>query len=146
VTSAIAAPSLAKSPLLAGISVQFATSAANALDEGAIIHSAGPLFVNLENNDDMSMSTKIAVLRRLLMGDIHDRGNADIAGVFAKVAKGQVVLVAHVKSADAIASLVKLKRRHAPMMKFTLLGAAEAWLVSSVLWCRCMVSNRTKII
>lgn len=74
-----------------------------------------------------STSTKMALIRRLLLGGL-DVDN-QITRAMKKVVAGKLRLVVAVDKADIMASLIRLKEAVAPEMKLTFLGAHESWLV-----------------
>jgi hypothetical protein len=87
------------------------------------------LSINFHTSKD-STSTKIAFIRRLLLGEL-DEVN-EITEVMKKVAKGELRLVVEVTKADIMAALVRLKREIAPKLKMTFVGAHESWMVSAL--------------
>ncbi|ORY32152.1 hypothetical protein BCR39DRAFT_479328 [Naematelia encephala] len=125
VTSAVAFPT--SSSVIAGISVHYSTSALHPLESGAILNDDGALFIKLDN-EDMSVSTKLAVLRRLLLGKAEQ--DTEVGEVLQKVASGEKPVVVVTDKADVMAGLVRLKRKVAPKMKISLLGALESWLIA----------------
>lgn len=52
-----------------GISTAFKTGAANALESGAVVQDEAAFHVALAKGDTASISTEIAVLRRLLLSN-----------------------------------------------------------------------------
>ena len=124
-TTAVASPFTSR--LFGGLSFAFTTSAEHPLAPHAIVDPATALHLNFETGK-ASTSTKIAFIRRLLLGELdHDN---EITAAMKQVAKGELRLVIEVSKADIIAGLVRLKRDVAPDMKITLLGAHESWMVS----------------
>lgn len=124
-TTAVASP--ITSHLFGGVSFALTTSAEHPLAPHAIVNPASALHLNFETGES-STSTKIAFIRRLLLGELEHQN--EITEAMKKVAKGELRVVIEVSKADIIASLVRLKRDVAPDMKITLLGAHESWLVS----------------
>jgi len=100
VTMAVTAPS--GSGFWRGLSVAFHTGAKNALQKGAIVQDVASLHVGLRKGDTASVSTEIAVLRRLLL-------SGEPGSAFAAAAQGDIPLVVDVENADIIATLVRLK-------------------------------------
>lgn len=124
VTTAVSFPITNR--LFGGLSFAFTTSAEHPLAPHAIVNSATALHLNFETGKS-STSTKIAFIRRLLLGEL-DHSN-EITRAMGKVAEGDLRLVVEVSKADIIAALIRLKREVAPGMKITLLGAHESWMV-----------------
>ncbi len=87
-----------------------------------------------------SVSTRIAVLRRLLLADADERAG-ETAVWFAKAAEGALPLIIDVGSADVMAALLKLKeeveRKRGSRMRLVFSGAAEAHLLANEIG-RCM--------
>ncbi|KAJ7512469.1 hypothetical protein B0H11DRAFT_1898948 [Mycena galericulata] len=128
VTSAVTAPSSYGS--LAGLSTVFSTVAAHKLVEGAVIQEVAALHFRLTLNSGISVSTQIATLRAVLLGE----GQGDVAQRFADVVAGKIPLVVEVESADVIASLLVLKKEveaaKGHTVRLTLAGATEAHLLA----------------
>ena len=76
------------------------------------------------------MSTDLAVLRRLLLGELGD--NTELKKEVHAVKRGYKRLVVEVNRADVMAAMVRMKRDVAPGMAMTFMGGAEAWMVSCV--------------
>jgi hypothetical protein len=127
VTTAVTAPT--SSSFFTGLSYAFSTSAEHPLSPNAILNPSAALYLSLDKNK-VSISTKIAVLRRLLSGELNDEEHSEIVNVVKDVKHGMRRLVVTVNKADSMAALVRLKRDVAPGMKMTFLGGAEAWMVS----------------
>ncbi|KAJ6469475.1 hypothetical protein C8R45DRAFT_1055168 [Mycena sanguinolenta] len=127
VTSAITSPN---GGFLAGLSTVFSTLAANKLADGAIIQDIAALHVAVSLSSRVSVSTQIATLRGLLLGD----GKDDIGRRFGDVVAGKIPLVVHADSADVIASLLLLKKEGEAVsgtpIRLTLAGATEAHLLA----------------
>ncbi|KAI0639278.1 carbohydrate esterase family 9 protein [Trametes polyzona] len=128
VTAGIVAP---QSPgFLAGLNTAFSTVARHKLEPGAVIQEAGGLHVSIHPVGIPSVSTQIAALRRLLLGE----NTGELKHAVDKIRKGDAPLVVAVESADAIASVIALKAevearlQHA--IRVTLIGAAEAHLLA----------------
>ncbi|KAJ6572062.1 carbohydrate esterase family 9 protein [Mycena capillaripes] len=128
VTSAVTAP---YSPgFLSGLSTVFSTVAAHKLVDGAVIQEVAALHVGLSLSSAISVSTQIAALRGLLLGE----GKGDLAQRFSDVVAGKIPLVVNVESADIIASLLVLKKEveaaNGTPIRLTLTGATEAHLLA----------------
>ncbi|THH28657.1 hypothetical protein EUX98_g5540 [Antrodiella citrinella] len=128
VTTAVTAPST--SGFLAGLSAVFSTGSEHKLKEGALIQDVAAVHVRIGHGKGPSVSTQIAALRHLLTGK--HKGSA---GIWAEeLVKGQIPLVIQIHSADAMASVISLKREieahtgHA--LKITFAGASEAHVVA----------------
>ncbi|KAI0778058.1 carbohydrate esterase family 9 protein [Trametes elegans] len=131
VTTGIVTPQT--SGFLAGLSTAFSTSARHRLEEGAVVQEVGGLHVAIHPVGTPSVSTQIAALRHLLLGE----NNGELKYWVDKVKEGTTPLIVSIESADAIASLVVLKGEveanlHHPI-KVTLLGATEAHLLAKEL-------------
>ncbi|KAJ7512479.1 carbohydrate esterase family 9 protein [Mycena galericulata] len=128
VTSAVTAPT--SRGFLAGLSTVFSTAAAHKLVEGAVVQEVAALHVALSLSSGISVSTQIAALRGLLLGE----GQGEVAQRFADVVAGNIPLVVDVESADLIASLLVLKKEveaaKGNTIRLTLSGATEAHLVA----------------
>lgn len=129
VTTIVAYP--ISSSLISGLSFSFSPSAPHPLARHAIQNPSAALHLSLENTPT-SISSKIAILRRLLLGDVE--GHTEVVRAFKKVANGELRLVVEVSSADVISALVRLKREVGRKVKITILGGHESWLVSRCLW------------
>ncbi|KAG9313485.1 hypothetical protein JVU11DRAFT_5810 [Chiua virens] len=132
ISTAITSP--ISSGLLGGLSTHFSLGAKHKLERQAVLSEVTAVHVAvLHRNGGPSISTQIAVLRRLLLGPyVGERGAS-----FEAVVKGELPLVINVKNADIIASLVKLKQdvevTSGTSIKMTLVGAGEAHLVAAEL-------------
>ncbi|OAX43328.1 composite domain of metallo-dependent hydrolase [Rhizopogon vinicolor AM-OR11-026] len=129
VTMGITAPS--SSGLIAGLSTVFSTGAAHRLENGAVIQDVAALHVQIgHSNKGPSVSTQIAALRNMLLGD-------ETSSRFSEVAKGVIPLVVQVQNADIIASLIQLKNEVKAWtgtdIQLTVAGAAEAHLLAKEL-------------
>ena len=80
-------------------------------------------------NAKTSISTKLAVLRKLLQSGSDEEDDSEIVKEVKAVKRGERRLVVEVDKADVIASLVRLKRDVAPGARITILGGAESWIV-----------------
>ncbi|KAJ7089245.1 carbohydrate esterase family 9 protein [Mycena belliarum] len=128
VTSAVTAPS--SRGFLSGLSTVFSTAAAHKLIDGAVPQEVAALHVALSLSSGVSVSTQIATLRGLLLGE----GTTDLAKRFADVVAGKIPLVVDVESADIIASVLVLKQEveaaTGKTIRLTLAGATEAHLLA----------------
>ncbi|KAJ6532734.1 carbohydrate esterase family 9 protein [Mycena vulgaris] len=128
VTSAVTAPS--SRGFLSGLSTVFSTAAAHKLVDGAVIQEIAALHVALSLSSGISVSTQIATLRGLLLGE----GHGDLAQRFADVVTGKIPLVIEVESADIIASVLRLKKEveaaKGNTIRLTISGATEAHLLA----------------
>jgi hypothetical protein len=119
--------------LLAGLSVAFSTGASSGLDKGAILQDVSALHVTISMSAAYSVSTQIAVLRRLLL----DPGHGERGQWFGKAATGEIPLIVYVHSADVMATIIGLKKdvenKTGAKMRLTFLGGAEAHLLAKEL-------------
>ncbi|KIJ15978.1 hypothetical protein PAXINDRAFT_99322 [Paxillus involutus ATCC 200175] len=120
--------------LLGGLSTHFSLGAKHRLEREAVLEDVTAVHVAvLHRTGGASVSTQIAVLRRLLLGPYTGERGAR----FEAVVKGELPLAVDVKNADIIATLLKLKKEveaaSGVLMKMTLIGAAEAHLVAAEL-------------
>lgn len=113
--------------LFAGLSFSFSVGSPHPLSHHAILNPGAALHLTMDNSR-VSISTKIAILRRLLLGEEDEE--TELTRAMESVAKGELRLVVHVSKADVMAALVRLKKEIAPQMKMTFLGGHEAWMVS----------------
>lgn len=128
VTTGVTPPIAVEGKLVSGLSYQFSTAATHALSKGAIGNNAAALYIAIDQ-ENLSRSTKFAVLRRLLASN----DDNDLSSAFARAARGELRLVVKANDADVISALIRLKREHAPNLKLTILGGAESWLVADEL-------------
>ncbi|KAJ7253712.1 carbohydrate esterase family 9 protein [Mycena haematopus] len=128
VTSAVTAPS---GGFISGLSTAFSTVAAHKLVEGAVIQEIAALHVAVSLSSRVSVSTQIATLRGLLLGE----GKGTLSQRFSDVVEGKIPLVVHAESADVIASLLVLKQEVEAVtgtpIRLTLAGATEAHLLAA---------------
>ncbi|KAJ7131770.1 carbohydrate esterase family 9 protein [Mycena crocata] len=128
VTSAVTAPS--SRGFLSGLSTVFSTVTAHKLADGAVIQEVASLHVALSLSSGISVSTQIATLRGLLLG----QGKGEVGKRFGDVVAGNIPLVVDVESADIIASLLVLKKEVEAVVgntiQLTLSGATEAHLLA----------------
>ncbi|CAL1706946.1 unnamed protein product [Somion occarium] len=130
ITTGIVAPQ--SQGLLSGLSVAFSTGSEHRLKKGAVVQNVVAVHVAISHSDNLpSVSAQVAALRNLLLGN----GEGELGYWFEKVTKGKLSLVVDVHSADAIASLIELKREIEGTtfhpLKLTLSGATESYLLPS---------------
>lgn len=127
-------------PTFIGLSTTFRTDAPHALAEGAVIQRISALHCAIRRPNALallkghpSVSTRIAVLRRLLLAEADERAG-ETAMWFSKAADGALPLIIDVGSADVMAALLKLKdeveRKRGTRMRLVFSGAAEAHLLA----------------
>ncbi len=130
-------------PPFSGLSVTFRTGAPHVLTDGAIIQRISALHYVIRRPDALmidkgraqtsSVSTHIAVLRRLLLAEADEQAG-ETALWFAKAADGALPLVIDVGSADVMAALIKLKdeveQKRGTVMRMVFSGATEAHLLA----------------
>ncbi|KAM5543998.1 hypothetical protein V8D89_002615 [Ganoderma adspersum] len=131
VTTGIVAPQTRG--FLAGLNTAFSTGARHKLEKGALVQEAGAVHVAIHPVGSPSVSTQIAALRHLLLGET----SGDVKEWFGKIKKGDVPLVVETSSADIIASVLALKaeveaKLHTAL-KFTIIGGSEAHLLAKEL-------------
>ncbi|KAH9930389.1 composite domain of metallo-dependent hydrolase [Amylocystis lapponica] len=131
VTTGITAPK--SSGFLSGLSTVFSPGAKHKLEKGAVIQDVAALHFNVYYGGSPSVSTQITALRTLLLSE----GKGPLAHWIGQVKKGKIPLVVDVESADAIASLIQLKRQveaeTSKPIKLTITGASEAHLLAKEL-------------
>ncbi|KAJ7284154.1 carbohydrate esterase family 9 protein [Mycena rebaudengoi] len=141
-TASLTKRSPGSATVLSGISTTFRTGSSHAMEKGAIgqastalhvaIHRPYPVSMAGSQNHQVSVSTQIAGLRRLLYG----WGDRDTeTGIwFKKAAEGVVPLVIEVQSADIMATLLILKaeveNQLGSRMRMVFSGAAEAHILA----------------
>ncbi|KAL0956502.1 hypothetical protein HGRIS_002646 [Hohenbuehelia grisea] len=129
VVSAVVAPKA--SGFLAGLGTAFRTGAAHKLIDGAVIQDITALHIQISHVGVPSVSTQIAALRRLLLGGAH----GELGSVFAAIADGKLPLVIAVQNADAMASIINLKKQVEEVtesrMRITFSGGLEAHLIAT---------------
>ncbi|TFY76655.1 hypothetical protein EWM64_g7357 [Hericium alpestre] len=129
--------------VIPGLSTTFRTGSKHALAPGAIIQPVSALHYSIHRPSALnllgqqsatSVSTQIAVLRRLLLGKEDVEGRTETGKWFGKAAEGDVPLVVHVSDADAMARLLMIKREVESMrgtsMRMVFAGATEAHLLA----------------
>ncbi|CAK5268643.1 unnamed protein product [Mycena citricolor] len=128
VTSAIVAPS--GSQFFHGLSVAFSLASAHKLQSGAILQETVAVHVSLSPSFSASISTQVALLRKILL-------ESDKDTEFGRVAQGLLRLVITVDSADIIATLLRLKSdletESKKPLKISIIGGAEAHLLAKEL-------------
>lgn len=126
VTTGVAFPISSSSSLLYGLSYSFTLSAPHALAPNAILDPAAALHLSITPGK-LSISTKIAALRRLLKGEVEEE--TELTDLFKKVHQGAIRLVIEVHKADVMAALIRLKKEVGGHVKMTFLGGFESWMV-----------------
>ncbi|KAI9060397.1 carbohydrate esterase family 9 protein [Trametes sanguinea] len=128
VTTAITAPR--SNGFLAGLSAAFWTGGRHKLEAGALLQEVGALHVAIHPVGTPSVSTQIAALRGLLLGET----KGELSRAVEEVQKGEIPLAVHVHSADTIASIIALKAEVEAQLgkkiRVTLVGATEAHLLA----------------
>ncbi|KAE9387106.1 hypothetical protein BT96DRAFT_1025981 [Gymnopus androsaceus JB14] len=128
VTAGVTAPS--SSGFLAGLSTAFNTGSSHKLIEGAVLQDDVALHVAISLSSPVSVSTQIATLRKLLLGD----ANGDLGSQFTKVVEGKIPLIISVDNTDIMASLIQLKAEvestSGSAIQMTFSGASEAHLLA----------------
>uniref|UniRef100_A0A8H8CQ82 Amidohydrolase-related domain-containing protein n=1 Tax=Psilocybe cubensis TaxID=181762 RepID=A0A8H8CQ82_PSICU len=118
---------------LVGLATAFSLGALHKLEDGAIIQEVTSVHVSIGHSFPQSVSTQIAVLRKLLLGDIE----GDAKSWFGKVSSGKIPLVVEADSADVIATLLVLKKEveveTGNTVTLTIYGGAEAHLLAKEL-------------
>ncbi|KAL0072430.1 hypothetical protein AAF712_000193 [Marasmius tenuissimus] len=131
VTTAITAPM--HSNFLSGLGTMFSTGSLHKLEKGAIIQGTTSLHVSVRHLGSPSVSTQIAVLRRMLFHP----PEGDLGHQFKRVVQGIIPLVVEAYNADIIATLVLLKKEveyeHRTSIKMTITGGSEAHLLAKEL-------------
>ncbi|KAI0050216.1 hypothetical protein FA95DRAFT_1640562 [Auriscalpium vulgare] len=131
------------SDVISGLSTTFRTGAPHALADGAIIQRVSALHYSVRRppaldltqsgNSAPSVSTRIAVLRRLLLEGDEGSKSATVMW-FGRAADGRVPLVLDVGSADAMAVLLELKKeveeKRGTTIRMVFTGAAEAHILA----------------
>jgi len=134
--------------LIAGLSTVFSTGAAHRLENGAVVQDIAALHVQIgHSSTGPSVSTQIATLRNLLLGDKSVNMFAEVAKVqtcylllncvLMYAIQGLIPLVVEAQNADIIASLIQLKNEVKAWtgvdIQLTVTGAAEAHLLAKEL-------------
>ncbi|KZV86711.1 composite domain of metallo-dependent hydrolase [Exidia glandulosa HHB12029] len=119
--------------VIGGLSTAFALGAPSKLSKGAVKQRVVALHASISKGGAVSISTQIALLRRLLRGD----GPGDAGKHFELAGKGEIPLVIDVEGADEIATLLELKDEVetdlGSTIKLTIAGATEAPLLAKEL-------------
>ncbi|KAK8854942.1 hypothetical protein IAR55_003681 [Kwoniella newhampshirensis] len=129
VTSIVAAPQ--SNSLFAGLSFAFSPAAPHPLADGAIQNPTAALHISIDNSKS-SVSSKFAVLRRLLLGEVAG-ADTELTAAMKKAAKGELTLVIMATKADVIAAVVRLKEEVGGKVKITILDGDESWLIADEL-------------
>ncbi|KAJ3989257.1 carbohydrate esterase family 9 protein [Lentinula detonsa] len=133
VTTAITAPEHGQ--CFFGLGTYFSTGASHKLELGALPQEITALHTAVTYNAASSVSIQIAVLRRLFLSASED--TSPLGTAIKKVATGQMPLVVEVGNADAIATLIMLKREieavYGNTVRLTIAGAAESHLLAKEL-------------
>ncbi|KAH7339937.1 hypothetical protein B0J17DRAFT_657350 [Rhizoctonia solani] len=127
VTTIIEAP-FSYDGFIQGVSVAFRSGARHKLESGAVPYREVALHIRLvRGQGESSVSTKIAVLRKLLL-------DAQEGSVYARVIKGELPLVVLVENAGIMATLLALKAELEDLSNSTLhlvfAGATESHLIA----------------
>ncbi|KAF9501563.1 carbohydrate esterase family 9 protein [Pleurotus eryngii] len=132
VTSAVTAP--LGSGFFSGLGTAFSLSAKHKLEQGSIVKEVTGFHIAVRHNSKgPSISTQIALLRRLLLAPV----DGALGHHFRDVKKGVLPLVIEAHSADIIATLILLKREVereiGSDIRMTISGATEAHLLAKEL-------------
>lgn len=149
VTRAVSAPKFRGGFTHYGTSAGFLTGAANQLEEGAVFATDAAVHYTLslaaKHGSTPSISSAVGALRGKLMkateakkeDDDKDNDRYSEAAFLRKVVAGDLPLVVTVHSADAIASLLSVKKEveevSSSKIHLTVLGGAESHLVADAL-------------
>ncbi|KAG8163405.1 hypothetical protein KVR01_006702 [Diaporthe batatas] len=143
VTRAITAPKFAGGSNVArqGVSVGFSTGARTALDEGAVwaddvaVHYT--LSLAAKRGKTPSISSAVGAFRRKLLDALNSTEEAKDSyseeAYLKKVVAGDLPLVVTVHSADAIASILKVKQvveKEGAKLRLSIIGGAESWILA----------------
>lgn len=111
--------------------MHFSTGGANKLEKGGVIQEITAVHVAVRHFGKPSISTQIAVLRRLLQGKVTEGA---VGEYFEQIRKGRLTLVVEAHSADVIATLLILKQEieadTRARMRMTITGASEAHILA----------------
>ncbi|WVW85777.1 hypothetical protein I302_107815 [Kwoniella bestiolae CBS 10118] len=137
VTTAVVSPKT--SSWISGFAYAFSPESEHSLEHHSIQNPLTALHISLDNSKS-SVSSKIAILRKLLSGHSHhasssseDEEGTELVRAFESIRKGELRLVIRTDKADVIASLIRLKRDVADKAKITILGGQESWIVADEL-------------
>ncbi|KAF8630433.1 hypothetical protein AX17_005410 [Amanita inopinata Kibby_2008] len=115
------------SGFLLGVSAAFAVGSSHSLERGAIVLEETAVHVVLSPSLSVSVSTQIATLRRLVFEGVGGK-------TWARIRRGDMPIVAHVDSADIMATLIKMKTDYEETignkLRLTFAGATEAHLIA----------------
>ncbi|EKM59751.1 uncharacterized protein PHACADRAFT_181721 [Phanerochaete carnosa HHB-10118-sp] len=128
------------STLIGGLAVTFRTGAAHALQPDAIVQPTAALQLHVGRAapwrgtmPDVSVSTQIATLRRLLLDAVND--DEETGRWFKKAADGRIPLIIDVENADIMATLLQLKAEveelRGARIRMIFSGASEAHLLAA---------------
>jgi len=137
-------------PFIGGLSVTFRLGATNSLEEGAIVKRVTALHVAVEKILPASVSTQIAILRKLLLAEEGTEGRKwfvkaakvrsdprEFIPLLTRRPQGEIPLIIGVLSADIMATLVELKveveKKKGSKMRMSFVGGLEAHLIAKEL-------------
>ncbi|KAF7323766.1 Carbohydrate esterase family 9 protein [Mycena kentingensis (nom. inval.)] len=133
ITTGVTAPM--SGGFLSGLSVAFSTRSPHKLVDGALVQGVTALHVTLSLNGRASVSTQMAALRGLLLGDGKAKG--EVKQSFEDAALGKIPLVVGAENADIIASVLLLKKEveseRKSTMRLSIVGATEGHLLAAEL-------------
>ncbi|PFH51541.1 hypothetical protein AMATHDRAFT_2992 [Amanita thiersii Skay4041] len=128
VTTGVVAP--VSAGFLSGLSTYFDTGAPHGLSKSAVIQDVAALHVTIGKTSKPSVSTQIAALRNLLLGNT----KGDLADQIDRVIEGEIPLVINAHGADVLASLIRLKEEveteTGSHLRIVFSGATEAHLLA----------------
>ncbi|KAF8973201.1 carbohydrate esterase family 9 protein [Flammula alnicola] len=131
VTLAVTAPSHRR--FFSGLGAAFSLGASHKLEDGAVVQEITAMHISIRHFSKPSVSTQIAVLRRLLLGP----SDGATGSWFNEVKSGKIPLVVEAHSADIIATLIVLKKEveaeTRKEIRLTISGGAEAHLLAKEL-------------
>ncbi|PSR73697.1 hypothetical protein PHLCEN_2v10616 [Hermanssonia centrifuga] len=127
------------SSFIGGLATTFRTGANHALEAGAIVKPATALHLSMGRTEPyiatvpiVSVSTQIAILRRLLLEGEDE--NTETGFWFKRAVEGSIPLIIDVGNADIMASLLRLKAdiedQRGGQIKMVFSGATEAHLLA----------------
>ncbi|KAI9312586.1 hypothetical protein BX666DRAFT_1984528 [Dichotomocladium elegans] len=127
VTAIVSQPMTAPGELLAGVSVAFRAGIRNTMldTNSTFIRREAALHFQIVHTGDMTVSQQIAMIRHLLQSNID--GNTT-TNVFARASQGLIPVFVNTDDMDEIVLIARLKRDSLPLVKFVILGGAEAHL------------------
>ncbi|KAJ3553840.1 hypothetical protein NM688_g3408 [Phlebia brevispora] len=116
---------------LSGSSTAFSTGSLHKLEQGAIVQKTAAVHVSLAHGDVPSVSTEIAVLRRLLLSAARGTGDESLQSVAQ--ASGPLSNTA-TNSADIIPTVIQMKQevedQTGTELRITILGGSEAHILA----------------